>query len=159
MLTFVESCDLVHDCLHMSVCWDYFILPSSFLEHSLLTMPQPWSWYWGCPQIHKPTHMFSLWGWWWQMHWMLSCTGVLQRKPMSPAGTGSSAAAFLIGSLIFLVDVLERAVAAARLPLSLGPVFTVFPERHTLPVPDASSPACTEITFCPWMQLAQTAGS
>lgn len=72
--------------------------------------------------------------------------GLCRESPWAQQGQAASAAAFLRGgSLIFLVDVLERAVAAARLPLSLGPVFTVFPERHTLPVPDASSPACTEI--------------
>ena len=78
---------------------------------------------------------------------MRSCTGCSAEKSREPSqALAASASAFLRGgSLIFLVDVLERAVAAARLPLSLGPVFSVFPERHTLPVPDASSPACTEI--------------
>lgn len=101
----------------------------------------------GDTEITKPAHMFSLWGWRWQMYRMLSCTGCSAEKSREPSqAQAASASAFLRGgSLIFLVDVLERAVAAARLPLSLGPVFSVFPERHTLPVPDASSPACTEI--------------
>ena len=144
MVTSVESCDLAHDCLHMSVCWDYFILPSSFLERSLSAMPQPWSWYWGhrspspltCSVCEddgdRCTECSRVWG-------------ALQRDPVSPAGTGCISLGFLEGWVFVLVDVLERAVAAARLPLSLGPVFTVFPERHTLPVPDASSPVCTEI--------------
>ena len=125
MVTSVESCDLAHDCLHMSVCWDYFILPSSFLERSLSAMPQPWSWYWGhrspspltCSVCEddgdRCTECSRVWG-------------ALQRDPVSPAGTGCISLGFLEGWVFVLVDVLERAVAAAR-PLILGPCLHCVP--------------------------------
>ena len=144
----------------MYVCWEYFILPSSFLEHSLFAFYAPAMELVLGTQITKPTNVFSLWGWWWQMYWMLSCTGCSAEKPREPSqGQAVSASAFLRGgSLIFLVDVLERAAAAARLLLFLGPVFSVFPERQA-----AASAWCLLSSLhrnysCPWMQLAQTTG-
>lgn len=127
MLTFVESCDLVHDCLHMSVCWDYFILPSSFLEHSLPAMPQPWSWYWGhrspspltCSVCEDDGDRCT------------ECSrvrGVLQRKPMSPAGTGCVSRSFLEG---WVFDIsggcFGESCSCCQTPLILGPCLHCVP--------------------------------
>lgn len=53
------------------------------------------------------------------------------RKPMSPAGTGCVSRSFLEGWVFDISGGCFGELAAARLPLSLGPVFTVFPWRKT----------------------------
>ena len=112
----------------MSVRWEYFILPSSFLEHSLPSVPQPWSWYWAHRDHQAHSQVRSVRMMVTNVANALVYRVLCREIPWAQPGTGCISLGFLEGWVFDISDGrFGESCSCCQTPLILGPCLQCVP--------------------------------